>query len=219
MHPYILINFDKLISTNMEKLISCLIILAAFNMSASVYCQKKSKEETFLFTEPKIQGSFQFMSVGKNDYFILEPGYQSILEGQEGKDLTRLIITVLNETRIIGNIETRIVEENESVNGKTAEISRNFFAFCKQTNSVYYFGEEVDIYRNGKIVDHEGSWVAEGNNKPGMAMPGLILTGARYYQEIAPGVAMDRAEIISDNDTFETPLGKFNNVLTNLHIF
>src|SRR5437762_8506857 len=34
------------------------------------------------------------------------------------------------------------------------------FALCKRTNSVYYFGEDVDIYKNGKIVGHEGSWLS-----------------------------------------------------------
>jgi hypothetical protein len=160
-----------------------------------------------------MQENCQFFTTGKNDYFILEPGYQEILEGKEGKDLTRLIITVLNETKLIGNIETRIVEENESLNGQTIEISRNYFAFCQQTGSIFYFGEDVDIFKNGKIVDHSGAWIAVGKNKSGLAMPGLVLLGSRYYQEIAPGIAMDRAEIISINETIETPAGKFNRVL------
>lgn len=44
-------------------------------------------------------------------------------------------------------------------------------------------------------------------------MPGLILLGARYYQEIAPGIAMDRAEIISTNEKTQTPAGSFVNCL------
>jgi hypothetical protein len=197
----------------MKKLIIFLIAFVTCIVPNITNAQNKNKTETSLFTEPRIQDNSQFQSVGKNDYFILEPGYQLILEGKEGKDLTRLVITVLNDTRKIGNIETRIVEENESVNGNTVEISRNYFAFCKLTSSIYYFGEEVDIYKDGKIVNHEGAWIAEGINKPGIAMPGLVLLGSRYYQEIAPKVAMDRAEIISTNETFDTPFGKFTNVL------
>ncbi len=138
--------------------------------------------QTKLFTDDLMHDTCTFESTGRNRYFILEPGYQQTLESKDGK----LVITVLNETRKIGNIETRIVEENESENGTTVEISQNFFAVCKQTNSVYYFGEEVDIYKNGKIAEHEGAWTADGKNKAGLAMPGLILLGARYYQEIAP---------------------------------
>ena len=44
-------------------------------------------------------------------------------------------------------------------------------------------------------------------------MPGLCLLGARYYQEIAPGIAMDRAEIISLSETYKTPAGNFTNCL------
>ncbi|MEO7292139.1 MAG: hypothetical protein ABIW34_03490, partial [Ginsengibacter sp.] len=98
-------------------------------------------------------------------------------------------------------------------NGKTVEISRNFFAICKQTGSVFYFGEEVDMYKNGKIINHDGAWIAEGKNKPGIVMPGKILAGAKYYQEIAPGVAMDRAQIISANLNTTTPAGTFANTL------
>lgn len=44
-------------------------------------------------------------------------------------------------------------------------------------------------------------------------MAGLVLLGARYYEEIAPGVALDRAEIISINETINTPAGKFTSCL------
>ena len=110
-------------------------------------------------------------------------------------------------------METRVVEENESLNGKTIEISRNFFAFCKQTGTVFYFGEEVDVYKDGKIINHEGAWMAEGKNKAGVMMPGLILAGSRFYNEIAPGIAMDRAEIISVNEIINTTAGNFSNCL------
>jgi hypothetical protein len=36
-------------------------------------------------------------------------------------------------------------------------------------------------------------------------MPGTILLGSRYFQEIAPDVAMDRAEHVRMNVTVETP--------------
>jgi hypothetical protein len=37
--------------------------------------------------------------------------------------------------------------------------------------------------------------------------------GLKYYQEIAPGVAEDRAEIVGVNETLETPAGMFSRVL------
>jgi len=154
-----------------------------------------------------------FQNTGKNDYFILEPGYQLLLEGKEGKSTARLVILVTNETKKIGNVETRVVTETETVNGKTVEISRNYFAICKETNDVYYFGEDVDMYKNGKIINHEGSWKAKGKNHPGIAMPGKIVQGYKYYQEVALGIALDKAEIVSTTDALSTPAGKFINCL------
>ena len=180
------------------------LILITLFLSAIGSAQNKQ------FTEDLMQKDCTFETLGRNQFFILEPGYQLILENKKGG---KLVITVLNETRKIGETETRIVEENESENGQPVEISRNFFAFCKQTGSVYYFGEEVDLYKNGKVVKGKDAWLAEGNHKAGVAMPGLILLGARYYQEIAPGVAMDRAEIISLSETKQTPAGNFTNCL------
>jgi hypothetical protein len=44
-------------------------------------------------------------------------------------------------------------------------------------------------------------------------MPGTILLGSRYYQEIAPDVALDKAEIVNMNQTVNVPAGSFDNVI------
>jgi hypothetical protein len=163
------------------------------------------------FTEKFNVSSCSWSSTGRNDFFILEPGYQQILEGRDGKDSVRLVVTVLNETKTIGGVETRVVEENETHNGQTVEISRNYFAICKPANDIFYFGEAVDMYKNGKVTGHQGSWTAEANGaKAGLFMPSRPLIGARYYQEIAPKVAMDRVEIASDTESLATPAGTFH---------
>ena len=180
------------------------LILLTFFLAASVVAQNKQ------FSENLMQQDCAFETSGRNQFFILEPNYQLTLENKNGG---KLVITVLNETKKIGAVETRIVEENESENGETVEISRNFFAFCRQNGGVYYFGEETDLYKNGKITKGSDSWTAEGANKAGVAMPGLALLGARYYQEIAPKTAMDRAEIVSLSESKQTPAGAFINCL------
>jgi hypothetical protein len=154
--------------------------------------------------------SSEWASAGRNPYFILEPGYTLVLEaGTE-----RLVVTVLNDTKVVDQVTTRVVEERETKDGQLVEVSRNYFAMSTRTNAVFYFGEDVDMYKNGKVVDHEGSWLAgEKGARFGLMMPGLPLVKARYYQEIAPLVAMDRAEIISLTERLQTPAGTFTNVL------
>ncbi len=147
---------------------------------------------------------------GKNPYFVLEPGYQLVFEGGDEK----LQITVLDETKKVDGVMTRVVEEREWKNGKLYEVSKNYFALCEQTKDVFYFGEDVDYYENDKVVKHEGAWLAGVNgNRPGLIMPGTPKPKMRYYQEIAPGVAMDRAEIISLTETCATPAGTFQNCM------
>ena len=166
-------------------------------------------EQTKKWTESFGQENCTFSSVGRNRFFSLEPGHQLVLESSSEK----VVITVLEQTKKIGNVKTRVIEEREEKNGKLAEVSRNFFAICKEHGDVFYFGEEVDDYKDGKIVAHSGAWRAdEANSKAGIIMPGTILLGARHYQEIAPN-AMDRAEIISDDVTMETPAGIFKNCI------
>ncbi|TAH39479.1 MAG: hypothetical protein EYC70_01460 [Planctomycetota bacterium] len=156
----------------------------------------------------------EWTSTGANPYFILEPGWFLVLEGKDGDKDARLTITVLDETRRIAGVETRVVEEREEAGGRLVEISRNYFAMSRRTGSVYYFGEDVDIYKDGTVVKHEGAWLAgENGARFGLIMPGTPLLGARYYQEIAPGVAMDRAEIVGLAETLETPAGSFEGVL------
>jgi hypothetical protein len=152
----------------------------------------------------------ELATIGRNPYFILEPGYVLVLE----KGSERLTVSILNATQKVGDVETRVVEERETNADKLVEISRNYYAISKRTNSVYYFGEQVDLYRNEKIVGHGGSWQS-GVDKArfGLMMPGIILLGSKYYQEHAPGAAMDRAEIVSISETVVTPAARFTNCL------
>ena len=158
----------------------------------------------------------RFKTIGANPHFILKPGYRLVLEGEEDGEEIRVVKTVLSKTQNIfvpgiGRVVTRVVEEREYVDDELIEVSKNFFAICDKTNDVYYFGEDVDIFLPDGTVSHAGAWRAGVNGAlPGIMMPGTFLLGARYFQEQAPGVAMDQAEhvemeleVITEAGTFE----------------
>jgi hypothetical protein len=161
------------------------------------------------FTTDFRLGDCKFKTRGINPYFILKPGYRLVLE-EAGKE--KSVETVLDETKRINldgrRIKTRVLEERaiEIENGeeKTVEISLNWFAICKKTNAVYYFGEwsrdcEDGFDENDECTGEEsnlGSWEAGVNGaRPGVMMAGTPLLGAKYFQEIAPPDAVDRGEI------------------------
>ena len=43
--------------------------------------------------------------------------------------------------------------------------------------------------------------------------PGIVLINSKYQQETAPGIAMDRARVVSMDETLKTPAGDFEDVL------
>jgi hypothetical protein len=166
-------------------------------------------EQDKKWTDSFGEDNCEFSSVGRNRFFILEPGHQLVLQSRTEK----VVITVLDKTEKIAGVETRVVEEREEENGELKEVSRNFFAICREHGDVFYFGEEVDSYKDGKIVGHSGQWRADRkDSRAGIMMPGTILLGARHYQEISPN-AMDRAEIITDGVTMKTPAVTFKNCI------
>ncbi len=163
-----------------------------------------------VFTDSFMLSHCTFSTTGSNAYFVLEPGYFQVLEGEDAGDRVMVRITVLHETVEIRGIAARVVEERETRNGELTEVSRNYFVFCNETKSVFCAGESVDFYEDGVVVGHEGTWLAgAAGARGGLQMPGLPLVGARYYQENAPGVAQDRAEIVSVSGTVDTPAGRF----------
>jgi hypothetical protein len=115
----------------------------------------------------------------------------------------------------VDGVKTRIVEERETEGGKLAEVSRNYFAFDKTTHDIYYFGEDVDMYSpDGTVKNHEGSWLSGVNGAHfGLMMPAKPKVGQRYQQEVAPGTALDRAEVVSVTETVKVPAGTFTNCL------
>ena len=61
------------------------------------------------WTETFPEDSSSFSAQGVNPFFVLEPGYQLHLKGSEHSKSVELVITVLDETRVVDAVETRIV--------------------------------------------------------------------------------------------------------------
>jgi hypothetical protein len=146
---------------------------------------------------------------GRNPYFPLTPGLKIHLsDGSE-----TVVFSVLDETKLVDGVETRVVEERETVDGKLVEISRNYFAIDRTNGDVYYFGEDVDIYEDGKVASHDGAWLAGVNGvRFGLIMPGKPSVGDRFYLEDAPG-AVERVEVVALDATLATPLRGFEKVV------
>jgi hypothetical protein len=147
---------------------------------------------------------------GNNPWLTIQPG--RVLKLRHGID--SLTVTILNDAMTVDGVTVGVLEERETKNGELVEVSRNFFATDRNTGDVYYFGEDVDNYKDGKIIDHESAWRAgEKGARFGLMLPGTPKVGDKFYQEIAPNVAMDRVEIVSMDESLKTPAGTFEHCL------
>ena len=167
----------------------------------------------------------ELVDQGVNPYLILMPGYQLVLEGPEDDGYMTLVITITDKTRKIlvpeiGWVSTRVIEEKEWMDGIPKETARTFFAIDKKTNDVYDFGDETDIYNEEgtEVVSNEGGWLAgqpddDGLAHAGIFMPGTFLLGAKYHQQLADGMSMERAENIAMGLTIDTPAGRLENCI------
>jgi hypothetical protein len=189
-----------------------LAVLAASNLS----CSDESKLEPFVenvdiaLCDPTRGGYILDIT---NPYFPLPVGSQSILEGVQGATLFRVVISVLDSTLDVAGVTTRVVEEVETENGELVEDSRNFFVQAVD-GTVCYYGEDVDVYENGVIVDHPGQWRAGVNGAvPGILMPTTPAVGQAFRQEVAVGVAEDRSQFVAMNELMALPGGTFHATL------
>ena len=180
-----------------------IVMLASF-----IVCAGQQSADTW-------QSAFQvdkakLASSGSNPYFVLVPGHRLVY--QKGNET--VTTTVLNQTKIVDGVETRAVEDRETKNGKLAEVTLDYYAIDPATKDVYYFGEDVDVYKDGKVVGHEGGWLSGVKGaKFGLMMPGSLKKGMKFYQELAPGVGMDRAELVGMGERVSTPAGIFENCI------
>src|SRR5688572_26729700 len=123
------------------------VVFSAFAVAAALAADPPIQPQAQVLPLPR--KSSDLRTVGRNPYFILEPGHKMEYSGTEDGRHYRLTITVLNRTRRIGTILTRAVREKETVNGHPLEVSINYFAIDRRTKHVYYFGEDVNIYMRG----------------------------------------------------------------------
>jgi hypothetical protein len=152
-----------------------------------------------------------------NPFFPLSLVGPKVVSGQETDPDTgetyskRLESQLLNRTEVYDGVNVAVWEEKAYEDGELVEVALDYFAQDRAGN-VWYFGEHVDNYQDGVIVNNAGQWFAgEGSNKAGVLLPAKPKVGETYQQEAAPGIAEDMIDILSVTDTVTTPAGTYTN--------
>lgn len=202
---------------------SLLRLIAAIGLAASMACEQGptgsidraavalQAADKKLDVEVCAPGQGGFSIVSTNPFFPLDVGSQWTYEGEEDGEPLEVIISVLDQTRPIGGVTTRVVEEREFEDGELVEVSWNYFVEAED-GTVCYHGEDVDEFDDGEIV-HEGAWCAdEAGNAPGIIMPADPKPGMKYANEVAPGIAEDEAKIVGSGPV-TVPFGRFTETI------
>ncbi len=167
---------------------------------------KESTKATDGWQDRFVVSKAQLAAEGNNRFLPIQPG--RVLKLAHGNE--RLTVSILPDTRMVDGVTVGVLEEREEKDGQLVEIARNYVATETKSGDVYYFGEDVDNYKEGKVVNHDSAWVAgEKGARFGLFMPGQPRKGQKFYQEIAPKVAMDRVEVVSTDERVTTPAGTF----------
>lgn len=158
-----------------------------------------------------------------NPYFPLPVGVVRVYAGEETDDegvvhQYRVEERVLSEPHTVMDIAVVVMEVTELRNGELIEITRDYHAQHRD-GSVWYFGENVDNYENGELIDHEGSWIAgEGDSEAGVSMPADPRVFDTVQQERAPGEAEDWSTIVETGLALTVPAGWFDNCLKTVDV-
>jgi hypothetical protein len=145
-----------------------------------------------------------------NRYWPLSKVRRTVFRGREGGARVRVVSRVLKRKRRVAGVRVAIVAVREFEDGELVERTKDYFAQDRK-GRVWYFGEKVDDIENGRVVGHEGQWLAGTNGaKPGLFMPARPRRGQVFEQERAPGVAEDRSKVVGVNIEARTPAGQFD---------
>ena len=150
-----------------------------------------------------------FTTAITNPYFSMPVGKTMVYEGLTNEGIKRIEIRIPGETKTVMGVKTLIYWDRVWLNGKIHEDTRDYISQDRDGN-VWYFGEAVDNYENGKIVNHDGAWEAGVDGAmPGIWIKAKQIAGDSYRQEYAKGAAEDWARVVAVGESVAASAKRF----------
>jgi len=158
-----------------------------------------------------IAPSFSSASVNvTNPLFPISKLHSAILVGRLDGVPWRAETTLLPRTETVGwngmHVQTLRSQFVAYLGGRIFEVAVDRYAQADD-GSVWYFGEDAYTYKNGRVADTEGTWLAGKNDPPAMIMPARPRVGDVYRTENVPGVVFEQVTVEKTGQTVEGPIG------------
>lgn len=142
-----------------------------------------------------------------NPYLPISKFHRCVLTGNDTGQHLRVVRVLEPRTKTItyGNRKVQVTVVRDRVtdlrSGELIEHTIDYFAQDRAGN-VYYFGEDVSEYKNGRVVSHSGQWrVGRDGAGPGVLMPAHPMVGDTFFAENIPGVAVESDRIVASGLT------------------
>jgi hypothetical protein len=146
-----------------------------------------------------------------NPLFPISRLHSVIALGVVDGERLKVETTLLPETRIIEwnglQVETLQAQFLAFHDGRIDEVAIDWYA-QDDDGSVWYFGEDVFIYRDGRVVDTLGTWRADVDGPASMIMPADPQVDDAYRTENVPRLDFFEESIVkSVGETVDGPTG------------
>jgi hypothetical protein len=187
----------------MKKLTVVQILLVVLMVTSGFNAASASDPSTLTFSHPREI---------TNRWLPLASLKRDILE-RKGDRVERTARPGAHKTfKIAGQtVEALAVEDREFVGGKLTEVTLDYSAQADD-GTVCYLGEDVDEYKNGKVVGHPGAWLlGKDTETPGILMPAHPRVGDKFKFEAVPHITWEQDEVVSVSETVVVPAGTFQN--------
>ncbi len=141
---------------------------------------------------------------------------QVIFGGHVDNKPFRTEVTLLPETKPTpyrgATIDTALTQYVAYLDGRIQEVALDRYAQADD-GSVWYFGEDVFNYEDGKVADTKGTWVAGDTTPAAMIMPAQPRVGSVYRPENAPGIAFEEVRVDKVDQQIDGPSGKISGAI------
>jgi hypothetical protein len=164
--------------------------------------------------------TFSRPTIVDNPYFGVTGVDHRLYFGRDEGEPLRIEVSLTGRTRPIswkgGTTDTVVSQFLETSGRELLEIAVDWFA-QDDAGNVWYFGENVWNYEEGRVANRDGSWTAGTDGPPGMIMPGDPSLGQRFNPENIPGNVFETVDVQALDATYNLPTGRRLTNVVRLH--
>jgi hypothetical protein len=154
-----------------------------------------------------------------NPWLPISKYHRCVLAGNDQGQQLRIVRTLQSRTQPVTfggqTVNAAVVDDHvtDVAAGQVIEKTVDYFA-QDDAGNVYYFGEDVNEYKHGKLVSHEGQWrLGRDTQTPGLLMPANPKPGNPFKSEDVPGITHETDHVVSTRTSLQIGGRTYRNVM------